>query len=236
VVKLLIGRHKVAKRLVDNGSTLNLIMRRTFIEMGLNLAELTPVHDIFHGVISGQSSTRIGRIDLEVTCGTGDNKSREIFMFEVTSFDIGYNCILGRPFLLKFVTVIHTTYATIKMPSPKGMIVLKFDQWDALACESATLAHAGPFDTKVSEEQAAKMAKTQGSNIQIRSPVLKPPNSSIPRPPSMKKGRNIVSGSNPLPVNQQTDDKKTGAIDKEVLVNASDLDKKLHVSTSLEAK
>jgi hypothetical protein len=59
VVKLLIGRHKVAKRLVDNGSTLNLIMRRTFIEMGLNLAELTPIHDTFHGVVPGQWSTPI---------------------------------------------------------------------------------------------------------------------------------------------------------------------------------
>jgi hypothetical protein len=42
VVKLLIGQHKVAKTLIDNGASLNLIMRKTFIEMGLNLADLTP--------------------------------------------------------------------------------------------------------------------------------------------------------------------------------------------------
>jgi hypothetical protein len=42
VVKLLIGRHKVAKTLIDNGASLNLIMRKTFIEMGLNLTDLTP--------------------------------------------------------------------------------------------------------------------------------------------------------------------------------------------------
>jgi hypothetical protein len=28
--------------------------------------------------------------------------------FEVTSFDIGYNYILGRSFLLKFMAAIHT--------------------------------------------------------------------------------------------------------------------------------
>jgi hypothetical protein len=28
-------------------------MRKTFIEMGLNLKDLTPVHDTFHGVIPG---------------------------------------------------------------------------------------------------------------------------------------------------------------------------------------
>jgi hypothetical protein len=60
VVKLPIGRHKVAKTLIDNMVSLNLIMRKTFIEMGLNLKDLTPMHDMFHGVISGQSSTPIG--------------------------------------------------------------------------------------------------------------------------------------------------------------------------------
>jgi hypothetical protein len=51
VVRLPIGRHKVAKTLVDNGASLSLTMRKTFIEMGLNLSNLTPVHDTFHGVI-----------------------------------------------------------------------------------------------------------------------------------------------------------------------------------------
>jgi hypothetical protein len=72
-----------------------------------------------------------------------ENKRREMLTFEVASFNIGYNCILGRSFLLKFMVVIHTAYATIKMPSPRGVITLKSDQRDALACENATLTHAG---------------------------------------------------------------------------------------------
>jgi hypothetical protein len=76
MVKLSIVRHKVVKTLVDNGVSLNFITRKTFIEMGLNLKDLTPVHDTFHGVIPGQSSTPIGHINLEVSCGTGDNKRK----------------------------------------------------------------------------------------------------------------------------------------------------------------
>jgi hypothetical protein len=53
VVKLSIGWNKVAKTLIDNGASLNLIMRKTFIEMGLNLKDLIPVHDMFHRVIPG---------------------------------------------------------------------------------------------------------------------------------------------------------------------------------------
>jgi hypothetical protein len=71
------------------------------------------MHDTFHGIILGQSSTPIKRINLEVSCGSGENKRREMLIFEVASFDIGYNCIMGRPFLLKFMLVIHTAYATI---------------------------------------------------------------------------------------------------------------------------
>jgi hypothetical protein len=54
VVKLSIGQHKVAKMLIDNGASLNLIMRKTFIETGLNLKDLTPIQDTFHGIIPGR--------------------------------------------------------------------------------------------------------------------------------------------------------------------------------------
>jgi hypothetical protein len=139
MVKSPIGQHKIAKTLIDNGASLNLIKRKTFIKIGLNLSDLIPVHDTFRRVIPGQSSTPIGRIDLEVSCGIGDNKHKEMLMFEVASFDIDYNCILGRPFILKFMVVIHTTYATMKMLGPKGVITIKANQRDALACENATL-------------------------------------------------------------------------------------------------
>jgi hypothetical protein len=62
---------------------------------------------------------------LDVSCGTEDNKHKEMLMFEVASFDIGYNCILRRPFLLKFIVVVHTAYAAMKMLGPKGVITLK---------------------------------------------------------------------------------------------------------------
>jgi hypothetical protein len=127
VVKIPIGRYKVVKTLIDSGASLNLILRKTFIEMGLKLSNLTPVHDTFHRIISRQSSTPIGCIDLEVSCGTGENKHKEMLTFEVASFNIGYNCILVRPFLLRFMAVIHTSYATIKMYGPMGVITLKSD-------------------------------------------------------------------------------------------------------------
>jgi hypothetical protein len=107
---------------------------------------------MFHGIIPGQASTPIGCIDLEVSCETGENKHREMLTFEVASFNIRYNYILERPFLLKFMTVIHTSYAIIKMPDPRGVITLKSDQRDALSCEIETLTHTGRFSEKGSQD------------------------------------------------------------------------------------
>jgi hypothetical protein len=53
VVKIPIGWHMVAKTFIDSGGSLNLMVRKTFIEMGLNFVELTPAHDTFHGIIQG---------------------------------------------------------------------------------------------------------------------------------------------------------------------------------------
>jgi hypothetical protein len=162
IIKIPIRWHKVAQTLIDSGASLNLIMRKTFIEMDLKLSDLTPVRDMFHGIIPGQASTPIGLINLEVSCGTGENKRREMLTFEVASFDIGYNCILGRPFLLKFMVVIHTVYVTIKMPSPRGVITLKLDQRDALACENAALTHAGRFGKEEAQRLTTRVAKMHG--------------------------------------------------------------------------
>jgi hypothetical protein len=159
IVKILILRHKVAKTLIDSGASLNLMMRKTFIEMGIKLSDLTLVHDTFHGIIPGQASTLIGRIDLEVSCGTGENKRREILTFEVASFNIVYNCILGMPFLLRFMTVIHTAYATIKTIGPRGVLTLKSNQRDSLACENAALTQAERFGKKEVQNLTANVAK-----------------------------------------------------------------------------
>jgi hypothetical protein len=235
IIKILIRSHKVAKTLIDNGASLNLMMRKNFIEMGLNLADLTPVHDTFHGIIPGQSSTPIGCIDLKVSCGTGENKRREMLTFEVATFDIGCNCILGRPFLLEFMTVIHTVYATIKMPGPKDIIILNSDQRDALACENATLTHAERFGEKEAQELVAKVAKAHRGSTQIRTAAPKPPVADTHRPPVEKKSTFMGSIPNQHITDQPMDDKKKGAADKEVAVDPDNTNKKLHLSTELEA-
>jgi hypothetical protein len=72
------------------------------------------------------------------------------------------------------MVVIHTVYATLKMPSPKGVITIKANQRDALACENATLTHAGRFGEKTAQDQATKVVKMHGSSTSFNSPTPTP--------------------------------------------------------------
>jgi hypothetical protein len=49
------------------------------------------------------------------------------------------------------MAVIHTAYAIMKKPRPKGIITIKADQRDALACEDASLSHAVCFSDKATQ-------------------------------------------------------------------------------------
>jgi hypothetical protein len=170
-----------------------------------------------------------------VSCGSGDNKRKEVLMFEVASFNIGYNCILRRPFLLKFMTAIHTAYTMLKKSGLKGVITIKANQRDALACENATMTHVGQFGEKAAQEHAAKIAKTHGSSTSFKSPAPKPLAINSPRPPSVKKGLYGASASKQQPTDQSVDLKKEAA-DKKVPTDLSDPKRKFRVSTSLDPK
>jgi hypothetical protein len=160
----------------------------------------------------------------------------EMLTFEVASFNIRYNRILGRSFLLKFIVVIHTAYAAIKMSGPKGVIILKSDQRDVLACENTTLTHTGRFGEKEAQELAAKVAKTHGGSTPVRTAAPKALAGGTLQPPAEKKSTFMGFTSNQHTADQPTDDKKKGASDKEVTVDPNNTDKKLRLSTELDDK
>jgi hypothetical protein len=122
------------------------------------------------------------------------------------------------------------------MPGPKGVITLKSDQCDALACENTTLTYAERLGEKEAHELAIKEPKTHRGSTLVRSAVPKPPTSGTLRPPAEKKSTFMGSTSNQPITDQLANDKKKWAADKEVSVNPDDTDKKLHFSTELDVK
>jgi hypothetical protein len=120
------------------------------------------------------------------------------------------------------MSAIHTAYAMIKMPVPKGVITLKSDQRDALACENAALMHVGRFGEKEAhelaakmakthagekeaQELAAKMAKTHGGSTSIRTVVPKPPTGGTPDRLQRRKAHSWAPHQTSLPpINRRT--------------------------------
>jgi hypothetical protein len=64
---------------------------------------------------------------MSVTFGTPENYRTEFLRFEVASFDCGYNAIIGRPGLAKFVAIPHYTYMILMMSGPQGIITVCAD-------------------------------------------------------------------------------------------------------------
>jgi hypothetical protein len=71
---------------------------------------------------------------MPVTFGTPENYRIEFLRFEVANFDCGYNAIIERPRLAKFMVIPHYTYMILKMPGPQGIITVHVDFQGVAEC------------------------------------------------------------------------------------------------------
>jgi hypothetical protein len=120
---------------------------------------------------------------------------------------------------------------------PKGVITLKSDQRDALACENVALTHAGRFDKEEAQKLTAKVAKMQGGGNPAKA-VMPEPSAGGTSKTSVakhKQSMTVTPASTQRATNQLVADEKKGATDKEIQVDPTDADKKLRISTELEA-
>jgi hypothetical protein len=84
----------------------------------------------------------LGHIYLSVTFGTPENYITEFLRFEVARFDCGYNAIIGRPGLAKFMAIPHYPYMILKMPGPQGIITVRADFQGVAECFRGTIQMA----------------------------------------------------------------------------------------------
>jgi hypothetical protein len=112
---------RVKKVLVDRGSSINVTFPRTLLALGVALKDLTESDTPFV-IVPTEGEYPLGHIYMPVTFRTPENFRTEFLRFEVTRFDCGYNAIIGRPGLAKFMAIPHYSYMILKMPRPQGII------------------------------------------------------------------------------------------------------------------
>jgi hypothetical protein len=100
--------------------------------LGITLKELHESDTPFFGIVPTEGEYPHGHIYMAVTFGTPENYRTEFLRFKVASF--GYNAIIGRPGLAKFMAIPHYMYMILKMPGPQGIIIVRADFQGAAEC------------------------------------------------------------------------------------------------------
>jgi hypothetical protein len=76
----------------------------------------------------------LGHIYMSVTFGTPENYRTKFLRFELVRFDCGYNTIIRRLGLAKFLAIPHYMYLILKMRGPQGIITVCGDFQGAMEC------------------------------------------------------------------------------------------------------
>ena len=93
----------------------------------------------------------------------------------VADFDGTYHAILGRPSLTKFMAVPHYSYLVLKMPTKKGVLIVRGNVYTAYTCEEES------FKVTEANDLSIRMAETAAQAIQIPSDQLQIPEQETPR-------------------------------------------------------
>jgi hypothetical protein len=75
--------------------------------LGVELKDLTESDTPFFGIVPTEGEYPLGCIYMSVTFRTPENYRTEFLRFEVACFDYGYNTIIGRLGLAKFMAIPH---------------------------------------------------------------------------------------------------------------------------------
>jgi hypothetical protein len=102
--------------------------------LGVALKDLHKSDTPFFGIVPTEGEYPLGHIYMSVTFGTLENYITKFLRFEVASFDCGYNAIIGRPGLAKFIAIPHYSYMILKMSGPQGIITVRADFQGAAEC------------------------------------------------------------------------------------------------------
>jgi hypothetical protein len=95
--------------------------------LGVALKDLTESDTPFFVIVPTEGEYPLGHLYMPVTFGTPENYRTEFLRFEVANLNCGYNTIIGRPGLAKFMAIPHYSYMILKMLGPQGIITVRAD-------------------------------------------------------------------------------------------------------------
>ena len=142
VLDPIIDGYHLTRVLMDGGSSLNLIYQDTVRKMGIDPSRISLSNTTFKGVIPGVEAQCTGSLVLEVVFGSPDNFRSEELIFDIAPFRSGYHALLERTAFARFNAIPHYTYLKLKMPGPRGVIIVSGNTEHSLRAEEYVAALA----------------------------------------------------------------------------------------------
>ncbi|XP_066392421.1 uncharacterized protein [Miscanthus floridulus] len=124
MVSLIVGTACLTKVPMNRGSDLNILYASTLDKMGIPQSSLCPSKAPFYGIMLGKEVVPLGSIWLNLTFDQPDNY-KEPLTFEVVDFLSINHSLLSLPCFAKFMVIPNYAYLKLKMPSPKGVIIVE---------------------------------------------------------------------------------------------------------------
>ena len=144
---------------MDGGSSLNLLYQDTMHKMGIEPSRIKPTKTTFKGIIPGVEAHCTGSITLEVVLGSPDNFRSEELIFDIVPFRSGYHALLGRTAFARFNAVPHYAYLKLKMPGPRGVIIVNGNTERSLRTEEHTAALAAEAQSSLLRQSTSSAIK-----------------------------------------------------------------------------
>ncbi|KAM6555168.1 hypothetical protein CsatB_015930 [Cannabis sativa] len=156
VVEVQIANMIVARTMIDNGSSANILFKSSLERMGLGAKDLEPCEHLIYG-FTGSGMAPAGLIKLPLTVGTTPKSVTIMALFVVLDTISPYNALIGRPTLYDLKAVTSIFHLLVKFPTKGGIGYLKGNQIVARECYNLSIT---------TKEKAAKSLKAAASSSQ----------------------------------------------------------------------
>ncbi|XP_059310200.1 uncharacterized protein LOC132061387 [Lycium ferocissimum] len=121
VISVLVNKFRIKRMLIDLGSSANIIRWRVIEELGL-LDQIVPAIRVCNRFNMPCETTKGEILPINMAGTTQQTK------FYVIEGDMGYNALLGRPWIHLMKAVPSTMHQALKFPTPEGIKTIHGEQ------------------------------------------------------------------------------------------------------------
>ncbi|KFK30001.1 hypothetical protein AALP_AA7G204900 [Arabis alpina] len=162
VINLTIYDFNVARALIDTGSSVDVIFKKTLERMKIDLSTIKGQPKLITG-FSGEITMTMGTVRLPVQVGNVKN----MVDFTVSDHPTIYNMIIGTPWLNQMRAVPSTYHLCLKFPTPIGVKTIWGNQKESRMCFMAEhkLRNTEKKKEESSPQESRKRRRTSSEHV-----------------------------------------------------------------------